>query len=197
MVRAVHGHIWKGRIEVMKKIFSLAFAFLISLTTVAQRQESNQNSSVTFAIKNMGLTVEGSFRGLKGSIEFDPNELSSSRFNVVLNANTIDTGIELRNKHLQKEEYLDVANFAEIGFVSTKIETWAQSGKYKVTGKLTIKKVTKEVIFDFTAQKQNIGHLLKGEFSIDRRDYGVGGNSFSMADDVRIFLSVKSTLDKT
>ena len=181
----------------MKELFSLAFALLISLPTVAQRQESNQNSSVTFAIKNMGLTVEGSFRGLKGSIEFDPNELSSSRFNVVLNANTIDTGIELRNKHLKKEEYLDVANFAEIGFVSTKIETWAQSGKYKVTGKLTIKKVTKEVIFDFTAQKQNIGHLLKGEFSIDRRDYGVGGNSFSMADDVRIFLSVKSTLDKT
>ncbi len=181
----------------MKELFSLAFALLISLPTVAQRQESNQNSSVTFTIKNMGLTVEGSFGGLKGSVEFDPNELPSSRFNVVLNANTIDTGIELRNKHLKKKEYLDVANFAEIRFVSTKIESVTQSGKYKVTGKLTIKKITREVIFDFTAQKQNTGHLLKGEFSIDRRDYEVGGNSFSLADDVRIFLSVKSTLDKT
>jgi polyisoprenoid-binding protein YceI len=182
----------------VKKLFLLLIALCSFLLAWTQRYEpTDKGSSVAFGIRNMGLTVEGTFNGLKGSIFFDPNELVLSKFEISINAGSIDTGIDLRNKHLKKEEYFDVANFTEIRFVSTKIEALPQPGKFTVTGKLTIKKVAKEIKFDFTADRQGTGYFFKGEFSIDRRDYKVGGNSFSMSDNVKVFLSVASTLDKT
>ena len=85
-------------------------------------QPTDEGSSVTFKIKNLGLSVEGSFTGLKGTIQFDPNDLQSSKFNVSIKAASINTGINLRDKHLKKEEYFNAANFSEIRFVSTRVE---------------------------------------------------------------------------
>ena len=138
----------------------------------------------------MGLTVNGSFSGLKGTFLFDPNEVTTSRITVSIEAASIDTGIDLRNKHLKKEDYFDVANYPEIRFVSTKITSSSQPEKYTVTGNLTVKKTTRVVKFDFSAQKQNGGYVCKGEFVIDRRDYEIGGSSFTMADEVKVRLSV-------
>lgn len=181
----------------MEKLFLLLIALCSFLPGWTQRYvPTDKGSSIAFAIKNMGLTVEGTFKGLKGSIFFDPNDLLPSKFDITIDAESIDTGIDLRNKHLKKEEYFDAANFTEIRFVSTKIEVLPQPGKFTVTGKLTIKKVTKEINFVFTADRLGTGYFFKGEFSIDRRDYKVWGNSFSMSDDVKVFLSVASTLDK-
>ncbi len=176
-------------------------AWLIILSSVqfgwAQTDvQIHGESSVTFAIKNMGLTVEGTFKEFNGSIQFDPDKLWLSKFDVTLLSGSIKTGIELRDKHLKKEEYFDVSNYPKIHFVSTKIVELAKAGNYTLTGKLTIKKVTKEIRFDFTASKQGAGYLLRGEFLMDRRDYKVGGNSFSMGDEVKVFLSVASAIDK-
>lgn len=181
----------------MRKLFFLLIALASYLIGLTQELEpTDTGSSVTFNIKNMGLTVEGSFKGLKGSIVFDPSELLLSKFDITINAGSIYTGIDLRNKHLKKEAYFDITNFSKIRFTSIKVQASTQPEKFTVVGSLTIKKVTKQIRFDFTAHRQNKGYLFKGEFSIDRRDYNVGGNSFSMADDVKVFLSVVSTLDK-
>jgi len=171
------------------RIFSLACLLFASSFSCSQSfTPTNAGSAITFKIKNFGATIDGSFTGLKGEIHFDPTQLNSSRFEITLDANSIDTGIDLRNKHLKKEDYFNVKTYPEIKFVSSKIES--QSGNYSVTGKLTIKKTTKEIEFDFTAQKPSTGYLFKGEFPLNRRDYEVGGNSFSMADDVKVFISV-------
>jgi polyisoprenoid-binding protein YceI len=151
---------------------------------------TDTGSSVKFAIRNMGLTVNGSFSRLKGTLHFDPNELTASRVTVAIEAGSIDTGIDLRNKHLKKEAYFAVATYPEIRFVSTKITNSAQPEKFTVTGKLTIKKATKEVKFDFSTQKQNGNYVCIGELVINRRDYEIGGSSFTMADEVKVFLSI-------
>ncbi len=182
----------------MKKLFLLSLALCSFLPGWTQHyMPTDKGSSIFFSIKNMGITVEGTITGLKGSVSFDPNDLLASKFDISIDARSIDTGIDLRNKHLKKEEYFDVANFSEIRFVSTKILAMPQPDKFNVTGKLTIKKVTKEIKFDFIADMLGTGYFFKGEFSIDRINYRVGGNSFSMSDDVKVFLSVASTLDKT
>ncbi len=150
---------------------------------------SDAQSSVTFKIKNLGITVDGSFTGLAGAIQFDPDQLSESKFEVTVDATSLDTGIELRNNHLKKEDYFDVKMYSQINFVSTKIES-VSSENFTVTGKLTIKKTTKEIKFDFTASKKDKGYLFKGEFPLNRRDYNIGGRSFSLANELKVFLSV-------
>ena len=153
-------------------------------------QPTDEGSSVTFKINNFGLSVEGSFTGLKGTIQFDPNDLPASKFDVSIKAASINTGINLRDKHLKKEEYFDAENFSEIRFVSTRIEASAQTGKYVITGKLTVKKTTKEIRFEFTSQKQSEGLLFKGAFPLNRRDYEIGGKSFSLSDVLTVYLNV-------
>ena len=147
-------------------------------------------SFITFKIKNFGLSVEGSFTGLKGTIQFDPNDLAASKFDVSIKAASINTGIKLRDKHLKKEEYFNAENFSEIRFVSTHIEASTQTRTYFITGKLTLKKTTKEIRFEFTMQKQSEGLLFKGEFPLNRRDYEIGGNSFSLSDVLTVYLNV-------
>jgi polyisoprenoid-binding protein YceI len=168
----------------------LIFLILINFDALSQSYSpNNAQSSISFKIKNLGITVDGSFAGLNGTINFDPSQLSSSKFEVAVDAASIDTGIELRNKHLKKEEYFDVKTYPQIKFVSTKIETGSE-GKFTVNGKLTIKNITKEIKFDFTTTRTDGGLLFVGEFPLNRRDYKVGGGSFSMADELKVFLSV-------
>jgi polyisoprenoid-binding protein YceI len=143
---------------------------------------SDLGSKIGFKIKNFGVTVNGSFNGLEGTVVFDPNRPEDCNVSLSVAANTLETGIALRNNHLKKEEYLDVARYPKLAFVSKTIAK--QGGRWVATGTLTIKNIDKEVSFPFEVSKLNDGIMFKGEFKIDRRDFNVGGNSFSLADDL-------------
>ena len=57
-------------------------------------------------------------------------------------------------------------------------------------GDLTIKGVTKPVEFGFGAIPKDGGYFFDGQFTINRRDYGVGGSSISLSDNLTVSLSV-------
>lgn len=85
---------------------------VISLQASAQHYTPIDSlGSVKFVIKNFGVSVEGTLQGLRGDIFIDTAYPENSYFTIQLNANTIDTGINLRNKHLKKEDYLLSKNF--------------------------------------------------------------------------------------
>ncbi len=151
------------------------------------------SSKVHFVIKNFGVKTGGDFTGLKGTIVFTPKNLSSSSFNVSVNATTVDTDNGTRDKHLRKSEYFDVEKFPLINFISTKVTESTSAGRYFVIGNLTIKGVTKVVQFGFSATPNDKGYVFKGEFDINRRDYGVGGSSISMSDNLKVSLDITAT----
>jgi polyisoprenoid-binding protein YceI len=145
---------------------------------------------VHFVIKNFGAKTGGNFTGLKGSIVFDPKNLAISNFNVSVNSTTINTDNNTRDKHLRKSEYFNVAAYPLITFVSTKISESTTVGRYFVVGNITIKGITKVVQFGFSATPSTTGYVFKGEFEINRRDYGVGGSSFSLSDNLKVSLDI-------
>lgn len=147
-------------------------------------------SKVTFSIKNFGVGTGGDFKGLQGTIVFDPANLTVSSFDVSIDAKTIDTDIDSRDNHLRKAEYFDVANFPRIIIKSTKITPSNKQGTLFLFCDLTIKGVTKAVSFPFTATSKDGGYLFEGSFKINRRDFGVGGNSISLGDNLTVSLSV-------
>jgi polyisoprenoid-binding protein YceI len=150
---------------------------------------SDNGSTVKFRIKNLGVNVGGSFTGLQGRIQFDPADPAAATIEATVDVNSINTGIDLRDDHLRSDDYFDAKNFPKIRFVSTKV-SGGRSGEYKVTGNLTIKDVTKEISFPFTATPQNGGYIFAGEFKINRRDYKVGGSSVTLSDNLTVLLSV-------
>ncbi len=149
-----------------------------------------KSSSVTFKIKNAGLTVDGSFSGLTADIKFNPLKPEEASIKASISAKSINTGTDMRDNHLRKPEYFDVEKFPSIALQSVKI---GKTGPITFNGtfKLTIKGITKEITFPFTFIKIPEKTEFKGNFTINRRDYGVGGSSITMADELTVFVTVQ------
>ena len=153
-----------------------------------QYKPVDSKSEVKFTIKNFGVNTSGTLSGLTGTIQFDSTKFSSSSFNVTVDVNTINTGIDMRDNHLKKEDYFYAEKYPKISFTSTSIKP-ADKG-YTISGQLTIKGVSKSVSFPFTAVKQDDGILFSGSFSINRKDFNVGGGIAVLGNTVDITLKV-------
>ena len=174
----------------LKKIFIVAALLNVIIVSGQSFTPTDAGSKVRFVIKNFGINTGGTFEGLKGAIIFDPAKLASCSFEVSVDAKTVDTDIEARDNHLRKEEYFDVEKYPNIIFKSSKISATNKSEFLYVYGTITIKGVAKEVSFPFTYKSQDGGYLFEGNFKLNRRDFGVGGKSFSMSDELTVELSV-------
>jgi polyisoprenoid-binding protein YceI len=174
------------------KLFTISLAFIfLSVTLFAQSYTpKDDGSKVHFVIKNFGVATGGDFTGLAGSIKFDPNNLATADFDVSVDANTVDTDIESRDKDLRKSNYFDVATHPKLTFKSTKVTKTNKTDYLYMFGKITIKGVTKEIKFPFKATAKDGGYLFEGNFKLNRRDFGVGGSSISLSDDLTVTLSI-------
>jgi polyisoprenoid-binding protein YceI len=155
---------------------------------IAQYKPVDKGSSIKFEIKNFGIGTSGSFSGLQGTISFDKDHPEEAKFDVSIDANTINTDNGARDNHLREDSYFGVKKYPRIHFVSTKIERSA-SGTLTISGKLTIKGQTKDISFPFTATPNNDSYIFKGSFSINRRDFGVGGSS-TISDNLTVELNI-------
>ncbi|MEN9298602.1 MAG: hypothetical protein RLZZ429_915 [Bacteroidota bacterium] len=173
----------------MKIVFAAVMLLNTSLISAQRFSPIDAGSSVNFTIKNLGLNVTGKFTGLSGSIIFDPDNLSESKFSVSVNASSIDTDIKARDNHLKKEDYFYVERYPRISFISKTI-TKEGAGQYKVSGILEIKGTSKEIDFIFTTNLITEGYVFKGGFKINRRDFKVGGKSLILSDQLLVNLSV-------
>ncbi|WP_338790164.1 YceI family protein [Bernardetia sp. MNP-M8] len=176
-------------------LFMFGFTFSNSSTieeTINTTNKVNQTivSSITFKIKNAGIGVDGSFKGFQGTVDFNPDNLEASKFDVSVDAKTIDTDNGTRDNHLREEEYFGVEKHPKISMKSTKVEK-ISDGKYKATFNLTLKGTTKAVSFPFSYSKTSTGYKLNGSFEIDRRDFKVGGSSWILSDDVKVFIDLE------
>lgn len=174
----------------MKLLFTLLSLLLVFTAFTQHYTPVDEGSEVGFTIRNFGVNVRGSFTGMEGEITFDESKLATSVFKVTVKSNTINTGIKRRDNHLNQEEFFDTEKFPELHFISEKVTTSTDKDYWFLFGKLTIKGVTKEVSFPFKATKSNSDYVFEGEFSINRRDFNVGGGSISMADELTVKLKI-------
>jgi polyisoprenoid-binding protein YceI len=142
-----------------------------------------RHSDAQFGVTHLMVsTVRGEFHGINGTIVMDDKDITNSRVDVTLDATTVDTREPDRDKHLKSPDFFDVAEFPTMTFKSTKVE---QNGpdKLKVTGDLTIRGVTKQVVLDVTAPKPAIKDTwglqrtgISATAKINRQDFGVSWN---------------------
>lgn len=161
------------------------------------------HSIIGFTIRHNELTlVGGRFKDFTGSIHFDDKDVSRSSVEFAAKVTSIDTGVEGRDRHLRSADFFEVEKYPEMTFKSTKVE---RKGKgYVLTGDLTLKGVTKQVMLPFTitgAIKDGRGNTRIGiaaQTKIDRRDYGItwgkplATGGFDVAHDVTIDLHLEA-----
>ena len=162
------------------------------------------HSSAQFAIRHLGLsTVRGAFSKLSGTMQLDDQDITKSTIEVTIDVNTVDTREPDRDKDLRSERFFDVAHFFTMTFKSRKVEQVAP-GKLRVSGDLTIRGTTKEVVLDvdgLTAPAKdpwgNQRVAASATTRINRQDYGVKWNAkldnggVVVGDDVNITIDVE------
>jgi polyisoprenoid-binding protein YceI len=173
----------------MKPIIFLFLFAIIGKPAGAQYKPVDDSSSVHFRIKNFGFGVTGSFTGLTGTIHFDPQHPADAAFDVSVNAVTINTDNDMRDDHLRAPAYFDVKNHPLIRIVSDKVTMSGKKEIFVFTGKLTIKDHTKDISFPFSTVAVDGGWRFKGVFTINRKDFGVGGTS-TISDNLEVELNV-------
>jgi polyisoprenoid-binding protein YceI len=173
----------------MERIILFLSVIISATAATAQYKPTDQGSTVQFKIKNLGFSVNGSFSGLQGNIQFDPAHPDQCNFDVSVDASSVNTDNSMRDDHLRKDSYFDVKTYPRIRFQSTKILAANKAGAFIISGKLSIKNTTKEISFPFTATASQTGYVFKGSFPINRKDFQIGGSS-TISDELVLMLSI-------
>ena len=178
------------QINTMKSIFLIAILFSVTLAKAQVFIPTDEGSKLHFVIKNIGINTGGDISGMEGRIVFDATKPAAASFDVKTKVSTIDTDNERRDNHLKNEDFFDAEKFPDIRIQSTRITKGTDLKNFNFSGNLTIKGITKKVSFPFKAEGKNGGALFTGNFEILRSDFGIGKESATMSDKVKVSLSV-------
>ncbi|HLX92291.1 MAG TPA: YceI family protein [Puia sp.] len=173
----------------MKPAFLIFLVVITGSALFAQYKPVDQGSTVQFTIANFGFDVGGSFKGLQGTIDFDPQKLENAHVDVSIDAASINTDNSLRDDHLRSENYFDVKNHPRIRMESIKVEGGSKPGVYTMLARLTIKRTTQNVLIPFTATTVAEGYQFTGIFPLKRRDFDVGGFS-AISNELHVSLNI-------
>lgn len=143
-----------------KTLILLAIAFL-GFNSYAQTswKVDPYHSSLNFNISHSGISiVNGKFTEYTGVLTTTGAALKDANFDFTVDVKSIDTNVKDRDNHLRSADFFEVEKYPKMTFKSTKILATGKPDQYLLYGKLTIKNVTKDVIFDV-----NYGGSVKSE----------------------------------
>lgn len=190
----------------MKKriFFLLLFVIGMPLQVMAQQWEVDPvHTNFYFDVKhNTFSTVRGQFMDFTGDVFFDPENPGQSRFDFVIQVDSIDTKVGKRDTHLRSPDFFDVARYPTITFKTTKVSK-AADNIFIVEGQLTIKDVTRDLALEFVYHGQRENPLKKDEtvagldtdLTIDRLEYHVGDGKFYEMGVVDKYINILFTLE--
>ena len=164
-------------------------------------------NNIVFQLDAPLESINGTANGISGEVTFDPAAPASISGKIVLNTASLHVGNPMQKEHLHGATWMDVAKYPEITFEAVKAENVKTSGNETsadVTGKLTVKGITKSVtvpvritylkdrLKDRIPNKQGDLLVLRAKFSIKRSDFSINPHNFEdkVSDDIQLSLSV-------
>jgi len=168
--------------KVILSVMILSGFFFASpmLTNAIKFRIDTNHSNIGFAVPIAGglSEVHGKFSKFRMDLVYNEDDITKSKVNVVIDASSIDTGIDGRDRHLQTADFFDVANHPNITFKSKRIIK--EGEKLTLIGDFSMRGVTKEISFPFSIKGKELNktktHVTMGFFAtlkIDRTEYGV------------------------
>lgn len=195
------------RIKMIRTIITTLIVFFCAQPALAQYtwKADRSHTAIQFKVQHMMLSnVTGNFNEFEITVVTEkPDDFENADVSVVISAGSINTNNERRDNHLRSDDFLNAEQFPELTFKSTSLKK-ASGSKYKLSGNLTIRDVTKPVELDLelygivqgTQGKRTIaGFRVDG--SIDRFDFNVKFNrvletgGFVVGKDIRFDMDVQ------
>ena len=168
----------------MKSLILTSVVALLGLSADAQTwMVDKAHAKVGFTVTHLMLSeVDGNFKTFDAKFTAAKPDLSDAVFEMTADVNSINTDNERRDGDLKSERFFDAAKYPTLTFKSTSFKK-VEGKKYKATGDLTMRGVTKPVTLDVSmngpvtndsprGKQEKVGFKITG--TLKRSDFGVG-----------------------
>jgi len=184
-------------------VFVLIASLTLAGSAAAQAgtwQIDPNHTAAQFSVRHLGVsTVRGAFMKVSGSANYDPADPTKTSLEATIDANSVDTRVEMRDNDLRSPNFFDVQKYPTITFHSKQTKV-VGPGKLQMTGDLTIHGVTKEVVLDVDGptapikdpKGQRVG--ASATTKVNRRDFGVNGAPTMAGNEVTITIDAELIL---
>ena len=180
---------------------AVASAATFTLAKPVAYQIDPTHTATVFSWSHFGFsTPSANFSNIQGVINVDNAKPSNSSVNVTIPLSSLNTNVKALDDHLQTADFFDSAKYPNITFKSTKVQAISKT-KYKITGNLTIKNVTKPVVLDAVLNKQGVHPMTKAETigfnattSFDRSAFGVGAYVPNVGDKITVNITTEAAV---
>lgn len=171
-------------------------------------------NAVQFHLDSLLEPISGTASGVSGTVSFDPADPSATAGKIVVAANSLVVSNSMMTDHLQGDKWLDVATYPEITFTLSSLSDLKTEGNITsavANGTFTLKGVTKEIsvpvkltylpdALEKRTRPGNKGDLLvvRGEFTIQRADYGIqpGQNEDKVNPEIKLTVAIVGSAPK-
>ncbi len=174
--------------------FTAAFLIMAPVFAIASTWNIDpEHTNVGFKVRHLMVSnVKGGFGKVSGVVNVDEKDITKSSTTVTIDTTSIDTGVAKRDAHLKSPDFLDVARYPTMTFVSTGVMK-GTGGAFKLAGNLTLHGVTRPVVLQVEGLsgeiKDPMGNIRRGASAtttINRKDYGLVWNKMLEAGGVAV-----------
>lgn len=163
------------------------------------------HSAVSFKIRHLFSFVQGHFKKFEGKLEYEPEKPATWKAEATIDAASIDTNVEARDKHLRTADFFDVETYPTLTFKSAEVQD-ASTTEAKLSGILNLHGLEKPVVLDVKIHgvgKDPWGNTRAGftaTTKINRKDFGLTWNKavetgqLLVGEEVEITLEIEALL---
>lgn len=170
----------------MKRLAVVVLFLAVGFASLTAQQGGwkfdKSHSGITFSVRHLVISeVTGNFKDFDIAFNATKDDFTDASVEATIKVASINTDNERRDNHLKSDDFFNAEKFPEIKFKSSSFEK-VGGNKYKITGDLTIRDVTKKVTFDATYNGSIKGMggstvtAWKATLDLNRFDYGLKWN---------------------
>ena len=183
---------------------ALASVATFSMAKPVAYQIDPTHTATVFNWNHFGFsTPSANFSDIQGTINVDNAKPANSSVDVTIPLSSLNTNVKALDEHLKTADFFNAEKYPNITFKSTKVQALGKN-KYKITGNLTVKDVTKPVVLDAVLNKQGVHPMTKAESigfnattSFNRSAFGVGAYVPNVGDKITVNITTEASVPAT
>lgn len=144
-----------------------------AMVVATEWRVDKDRSRLEFVATYDGVDFATRFERFDARIRFDPQQLEEAFFDMVVDVTSVNSNSVDRDEGMLGYEWFNAEKFSQARFVSTGVRQTGD-GTYEVTGRLTIKGITRDIVLPFAWSRVDNGARLKGKTLAQRTDYKIG-----------------------
>ncbi len=161
-----------------------------SAHAVEYSQVQAAQSSIAFKYQQMGVDMDGKFKRYNSQLSFDPEQPAKARARFDIELASIDTGSSEADDEVAGKAWFNTKAFPTASFVSSAVKPLGNN-RYEISGKLSIKGKTQDVIIPATFTARGKTGVFDGSLTIRRGDFAIGEGAWAKFDIVANEVAIK------